>query len=255
MAKRKVTSFVFGSDLHGDLQHKKSAQAFLKFTEAFDPDVRIFGGDLWDFSSLRAGAKDTEDEKGRSLLDDFFQGEQFINRFFDTKKKKVFLAGNHDYKRVEGLLKLQDARLREYGERLIVDMNAVIKRRGVEFRPYDKRLGVYELGNLRMVHGYACGVYATRKHIQTYGNVIHGHTHHQAEFHEPDWDGHSGFGAGCLCQLDHGYNSTHLAALRQSHGWAYGIILPNGKPIVRLAYETDKEGEFIVSGDFTILAG
>ena len=251
----KAISFVFGSDLHGDLQHKSSTGAFLKFTEAFDPDVRIFGGDLWDFACLRSGAKDTEDEKGRSLDEDFLRGEEFINRFFNTKKKKVFLAGNHDYRRAEMLLKYQDARLRDFGERLIQDMDKVVKGKGVEFRPYDKRRGVYEIGDLRLIHGYACGVYATRKHVQSYGNVIHGHSHHVAHFSEPNYDGHQGWGAGCLCQIDHGYNSTHLATLRQAHGWAYGIILPNGKPIVNIAHETDKEGEFYVTEQFKTVAG
>lgn len=251
----KTTTFVAAGDLHGDLQHEPTVHALLKFTEEFDPDVRIFGGDLWDFAALRSGAKDTEDEKGRALDDDFLKGEQFIRRYFNTGKKKVFLAGNHDYKRAEMLLKYQDARLRDFGTRLIKDMDAIVKTKGVNFYPYDKRLGVHQIGNLRFVHGYACGVYATRKHVQTYGNVVHFHTHHIAQFAEPNLDGSQGWGAGCLCQLDHGYNSTHLAALRQSHGWVYGIILPNGQPIVHTAYETDKEGEFYVTDKFKTVVG
>ena len=55
-----MKSFVFASDLHGDKQDYDAVGELLKFTEEFNPDVRIFGGDLFDFSPLMRSADTAE---------------------------------------------------------------------------------------------------------------------------------------------------------------------------------------------------
>jgi hypothetical protein len=51
---------------------------------------------------------------------------------------------------------------------------------------------------------------------------------------------------GCLCQLDFSYNRTHVGSLRQAHGWAYGVLLPNGN---YHAFQAEVIGNEIVVAD------
>lgn len=247
----KPKTFVAAGDLHGSLQDKATVKAFLNFVRDFKPDVRIFGGDLWDFACLRSGARDTQDELGQSLDDDYAAGEAFIREYFHGKGEKIFLMGNHDV-RPHRMLKALSAVTRDYAKRLIEDMDGILKSLGATVYPYHKRQGVAQVGNLRFVHGYASGLYTTRKHAQAYCTVIHFHTHHVDYWKEPSLDDVQSWCPGCLCQLDHDYNSTHMNTLRQQNGWAYGAIFDNGdSPIVNTA--TKKQGGFYVPQGFKLV--
>lgn len=246
MAKPKT--FAAAGDLHGSLQDKETVSALLKFNEEFKPDVRVWGGDLWDFACLRSGAKDTQDELGQSLDEDYAAGEDFIRRFFRGKGEKIFLMGNHD-SRPYRMLKAMSAQTRDYARRLIEDMEQIVTGLGATIYPYDKRRGVAQVGNLRFVHGYASGLYTTRKHAQAYCTVMHFHTHHVDYWKEPSLDDVQAWAPGCLCRLDHDYNSTHMNTLRQQNGWAYGAVFDNGdSPVVNIA--TKKKGGFYAPKGF-----
>ena len=71
-----MKSFVFASDLHGDMQDPDAVAGLYKFTEEFKPDVRIFGGDLFDFSPLMRGADVAE--KNASMEADVEAGMEFL---------------------------------------------------------------------------------------------------------------------------------------------------------------------------------
>ena len=239
MAKPKT--FVAAGDLHGNLQDKDTVKAFLKFTREYNPDVRIFGGDLWDFACLRSGAKDSQDELGQSLDEDYAAGEKFIREYFHgSRGRKIFLMGNHDA-RPKRLLRAMDARLRDYGARMLEDMQGILKSLGAEVYDYNKRKGVAQVENMRFIHGYSSGLYSTRKAAQAYCTVMHFHTHHIDYFREPSLDNVEAWCPGGLCQLDHDYNSTHMNTLRQQNGWAYGMIFDNGQPpIVNIARKNEQ---------------
>ena len=85
-----MKSFVYASDLHGDKQCHDSVEQLLKFTKEFNPDVRIFGGDLFDFSPLMKNADPAE--KNASMEADVWAGMEFLNKF----QPHHFLLGNHD---------------------------------------------------------------------------------------------------------------------------------------------------------------
>ena len=88
--KSRLTKWVFSSDLHGDKQDADSVNAFLKFVKKYKPDVKIFGGDLFDFRAIRRGA--TAEEKADSMALDIELGLKFLGQY----KPNVFLRGNHD---------------------------------------------------------------------------------------------------------------------------------------------------------------
>jgi predicted phosphodiesterase len=251
MGKHKT--FVVASDLHGDLQDEPTVKAFKRFVEAFNPDIRIFAGDLWDFACLRSGARDTDDEAGRSLVDDWTSGEDFITWYFNGGRERAFLGGNHDDKRIAQLQRSIDAKMRDYGNLLRKDYDHLFRSLRATVLPYCKRLGVYQLGDFRVLHGYAAGIYAARKHAQSYGNCIFGHTHAKGTFSNETLETTVAINCGCLTQLDHDYNSTHLTTLRQQHSWAYGIVTPSGTTIVNLAHEIE-EGQFWVSESFKAIS-
>ena len=81
-----MKSFVFASDLHGDKQNHEAVEALLKFTKEFNPDVRIFGGDLFDFSPLMRSADAAE--KNASMEADVESGMEF---FAEVRAKLFFI--------------------------------------------------------------------------------------------------------------------------------------------------------------------
>ena len=85
-----MKSFVYASDLHGDKQDYEATHELLNFVEDFKPDIKIFGGDLFDFSPLMRNADAAE--KNASMESDVEAGMEFLNKF----EPDHFLLGNHD---------------------------------------------------------------------------------------------------------------------------------------------------------------
>jgi hypothetical protein len=214
--------FAFCADIHGDRQDGRAVAVFQEFLGAFKPKFRILGGDLWDFCSLRAAAG--EDEKRHSLLQDFASGMEFLEDF----RPQVFLRGNHDERlwdavQRDGLRKsgpiadLATEKIREF-ERLAGKLK-------IRVLPYDKRRGVWKRGGLTFCHGFAEGHGGVEAMGRIYGNCVFGHGHAIDVAAEPGSDGsRTARMVGCLCRLDMVYNRTHLRALRQAHGFAYGAF-------------------------------
>ena len=55
-----LKKFLFASDLHGDLQESEAVDALFDFTKQWKPDIRVFGGDLFDLRPLRKNASKEE---------------------------------------------------------------------------------------------------------------------------------------------------------------------------------------------------
>ena len=49
-----------GFDVHGDQQDKKACEVFFKFAKDWKPEIRVMGGDLFDFRPLRKKASEDE---------------------------------------------------------------------------------------------------------------------------------------------------------------------------------------------------
>lgn len=209
--------FVFASDIHGDKQDKTANVALFRFLEHWKPEIRVCGGDLWNFAALRKGAD--EEEKRESLIDDYGAGCNWIEKFQPTH----FLRGNHD-ERAWDWSKLDKGICSDLARLWVKEIEADIKKRRCQMFPYDKRAGVLRIGHLKMIHGYACGVNAARKHAWTYGSCLFGHIHAIDHVTLERTEKTMARAVGCLCVLDQEYNRAHMASLRHAHGWAYGVI-------------------------------
>ncbi len=78
----------------GGLLDKRATDACLAFTRDFRPEIRVIAGDLWDFAAIRKGA--SEDERAKSMRDDFASGAAFARNFFKGGKENHLMLGNHD---------------------------------------------------------------------------------------------------------------------------------------------------------------
>lgn len=209
--------FVFATDIHGDRQHKPTVDALLRFCDLWKPQVRVCGGDLFDFRPMRRGA--SEDEKAEGFTADFNAGMKFLKLF----KPDVYLRGNH-CERPWDIAAGRPGVVRDLMQEFVGKIEREVKAMRCRMLPYHKREGVYQLGHLKMLHGYACGINAARKHAWTYSNCLFGHTHSidHVTLERPERT--MARNVGCLCELDMDYNRAHIASLRHSHGWAYGVV-------------------------------
>lgn len=223
----KPKRFVAVADTHGDMIDPQTEEAIYAFCADFKPTVRIHMGDAFDFRCLRRKA--TDEERAEGLEADWEAGERLLRRFFGGGTENYFLRGNHDER-----LWIQEQSLsglaREYAQAGIKRIGTLLRKAKVrKMLPYDSRLGVLKLGNLKMVHGYAAGVGAAAKMARAYGNVIFGHVHTiEVAAVDSDDGPKEARCIGACCQLDMPYNAHKLGKLRHANGFAYGYLFDNG---------------------------
>lgn len=240
------TKFVVGFDVHGDQVDKHASESFFKFIGLWKPKLRIFGGDLWDFRPLRKKASD--EEKRESMRNDFDCGMEWIKRF----KPHFFVRGNHD-ERIYELAESEDGVRGDYASQGVGVIEATLKKMGCKMLPYHKREGVLRIGNhLKIVHGFASGIYASRVHALVYGSVLFGHTHAVDEHAIAGLERRVARNCGCLCKLDMDYNARQMNTLKQSHGWAYGVI--NDRTSAYHVFQAEEVGgKFVIPSDIVEL--
>lgn len=209
--------FLAGFDLHGQHQEEEVVEKFFDFSELWKPQIRIAGGDIWDFSPIRTKAN--EAEKRQSMEEDYDAGMDFIRRWRPT----VFLRGNHDER-------LWDAKLNGVGPlkdlatAWVDNIETLLAKIKCQMFPWHKRLGIYQMGQLCVIHGFFVGETACKRHAIVYGSCLHGHTHSVDSASVAGLQKREARAAGCLCELDFDYNRGQPLSLRQGHGWAYGIV-------------------------------
>ncbi len=241
--------FVVASDSHGDQIDPATESALLSFVQDFKPQVRIHAGDVFDFRNLRRGASD--DEKAHSLEDDWRMGSDFMRRFFDGGKENHFLRGNHD-ERLWNFAHSATGLLRDYAHDGIARVEKLVAKSRAKMLPYDSRLGVLKLGALKVIHGYAAGIGAARKHAIVYRNVLFGHTHNcDVAGAESDEGVSEARGIGACCRLDMPYNAHQTGKLRHQNAFCYGLLFEDGTYQINQAKKID--GRFYVASDFRAL--
>jgi len=208
--------FIFGSDLHGDMQDKKTVKVLCEVTKDFKPHYRIFGGDLMDLRPLRRGAD--QEERAEGLAQDWRAGIQFLNKW----KPNKILLGNHD-KRIYDLSESNRGIETEYAYKGVKELEKAFRAIRADWLPYHKK-SVLKIGNLSFVHGFFHGMNATRQHAGVYGNCIFGHIHAVDSYSAPSIERKIAMSAGCMCSLDMHYNSHMPNSLRHSHGFIMGAI-------------------------------
>ena len=238
--------FVVAADSHGDQVDPATESALLSFVHDFKPQIRIHAGDVFDFRNLRRGASD--DEKAHSLEDDWRMGSDFMRRFFDGGKENHFLRGNHD-ERLWHFAHSATGLLRDYAHDGIARVEKLVKQSRAKMLPYDSRLGVFRLGDTNVIHGYAAGIGAARKHALVYGRSIFGHTHNCDVAVAESCDGATeARGIGACCKLDMAYNQHQMGKLRHQNAFCYGLLFENGTTQINQAKKID--GRFYVASDF-----
>jgi len=225
--------FLFASDLHGDLLDGEAVDALYDFTKEWKPHIKVFGGDLFDFRPLRKNA--SKEERAETIQHDIGAGLKFL----DNWKPNVWLRGNHDERLWEFAGK--DGIEGEFAQHGVTDIESKCKAKKIQMLPYCKRKGIYNLGKLKMLHGYFHGVNAARQHGLVYGSCLFGHIHSIDVASIPNLDRVQARAVGCLCSLDHPYNARLASTLRHAHGWAYGVV--NNKTGDHKTWQMEKVGE------------
>ena len=220
------TRFVFASDSHGDMADPEALAALWEFCKDYKPSVRIAGGDHFDFRALRRGVGTSDAESGESLKADLEAGMDFLKRFRST----VYLWGNHEHRLDNLIASSSSALVRDYCQDIKDTINRTARSAGAKtILPYHADLGVYRLGKMAFVHGYAHGENATVKQGLHYavhgGGLVHGHTHTLASIALTQHGSGNAFSAGCLCQKEAmGYASHRLATARWGSGFVAGWV-------------------------------
>lgn len=238
--------FMAAWDIHGDQQDEKAVEVFFKFADIWKPDIRVCGGDLFDFRPLRKGAGD--DEKRESVRADINAGKKWLERF----KATHYLRGNH-CERLWDLSRNGSGIAADFAQEGVGEVEALLDALDCQMLPYDKRQGVLRLGHLKIIHGFACGVYSARQTALVYGSTLFGHIHCIDEHSIPGLERRVARACGCLCKLNMDYSSRQPNTLRQAHGFAYGVINDEtGDFWVWQGEEID--GKWMLPSDFTELS-
>lgn len=209
----RIERWVAAFDVHGDEQCPATVAAFKAFCASFKPDVRIAGGDMFDFRWLRKSASD--EEKSTDVRNDLEMGLDFCRWFRPT----AFLWGNHDHRIVRELDATEGIRRSNAAAWIGAIEDATPK---AKHYPWCKQRGVMRYADYAFVHGYCHGVGACRKSALTYGNVIMGHVHRRDMASVEGIPTRYGHSSGCLCKLDMDYTRGNMGTLAHSNGWVYG---------------------------------
>lgn len=224
--------WVFGTDLHGDMQDKPTVKAFLSFVADFKPHHKIFGGDLVDIRPLRAGA--SPEEKSESMKPDIEAGHTFLRAF----KPHIWIKGNHE-DRLDATVGGLDGVASDHASELLQTFLEASRAQRTRILPYDRTKGVYKYGNYRFIHGMTCGPSAAKQAASTYGNVIMGHVHQHQAVRLAALDEVYGYSSAALCKTRMSYNKRILSSFAHSNGWMYGYKTSSGKLIVLQAKQID----------------
>jgi len=225
----KPIKFVAAGDSHGDLAdwgHSKggAVDALFEYIKDFKPDVRIALGDHYDFRSLRVGAGNKE--QAESLQIDIESGNRFIQKF----KPHIWLWGNHEH-RLENTIAMASKETDRLGaEAIKTQIISNARKAGCRtILPYDAHRGVYRLGPMAFIHGYAHGSNAVRQqgnHYASYGGgVVMGHIHRLEQVNLQKHGGGAAYSAGWLgVKESMSYASGRLASSMWGSGFAAGWV-------------------------------
>jgi hypothetical protein len=236
-----LKTFVAAFDIHGDKQDKGANKVLFDFIGDFKPDIRICGGDVWDFRPLRQGA--SNDDLHDSMGKDYDAGMTWLKKF----KPHYFLLGNHD-DRLWHLSHGKKGDVSFFAGRSVKEVEKEMADMSCQILPYAKR-SVLRLGHLKLLHGFWYGVNAARQHANCYGACLFGHIHTISEAPVAGLERRVARSVGCLCDLNMEFQKSKPATLVHAHGFAYGYI--NEKTGSYTAMQAENvDGTWVISSDF-----
>ena len=221
------------SDVHFPFHDPRAVNILYQINEDLKPDTLVCHGDvadMWQLSThrppmetkLRADQIDIQETLDMTS-EHLAQMEAIANPTW-----KIFMMGNHEDRWNRMLTKIQTdqkyrqlLRIPKIAEVMSLDYLIGLTEKGWHFDDYlegDRQL-LHE--RLLVIHGYAATIWASRKHLQSYGtNVMFGHSHRIQNFTKTDLNGSiSSWNIGCLCDL-----RPHW---RQRPNWQQGFAVVN----------------------------
>lgn len=216
------TKFIFASDSHGEMADHQALEELYDFTSKFKPDIKVFGGDGFDFKSLRKGVSGKE-ESG-SLSDDITEGLKFIKKW----KPNIWHDGNHEHRLKRLKHDTNSGVIADHCEHLDKTISQTLKDNGCKKRlPYHYEKGLWTMGPIRTCHGYTVSDRAVAQHATHFGEsggaVLIGHLHRIEQVNAKKHLGVVGFCGGCLCRIeDMEYSETRLNTSTHGKGFIYG---------------------------------
>ena len=208
--------WVIAYDTHGDMIDKSVESDFFQFVDDFQPDLRIHGGDAFDFRPIRSGVD--QNEKMESMKVDVEAGLEFMNRL----KPDVWLMGNHDDRLHRTMEHAADGIARQHAHDIWDGICKALP--NTQTLPYGAgNDSIYHIGDLSVLHGSQTGMYVSKQVAEhAASSAIMGHVHSSAMFPLANAKGHVGYTSGCMCNLKMQYARQWRSALKWNHGWAYG---------------------------------
>jgi predicted phosphodiesterase len=208
---------------HGPHIDRKAFNAILRFKRDFKPRHVIHLGDFVDAAALRSGAKGTGDEV-KPLGLDMNAGLMQLKELEPT----VILCGNHEA-RIWRLAEHHNAIISECAGGLKAQVQRTAKELHATILPYDGIHQEWRLHGWRFMHGVFFSENATRDHAESYGNVVHAHTHRPGVSKGRRSDNPTGYCVGTLTKIRNmDYANTRRATLSWGQGFIWGEIGPRG---------------------------
>lgn len=238
--------FIAVFDNHGDRCDHQAVEKMFEFKEQYwKPHITIHGGDNFDFRAIRKKA--SEEERRDSMLEDFNQGMNFLNRL----KPTFYLRGNH-CERLWDLASSDSGVISDFAFKGTQEIEQAMDKIKCHMFPYDRRKGVLRLGHLKILHGYLAGISAARRTAQIYGSCLIGHGHAIQQASIEGLEQRTGIMCGCLADLNMDYVRASTGSLMWQHGFAFGILNEKtGAYYVWIARKID--GKWILPTDYVTL--
>lgn len=252
----KPIRFVAAGDVHGDHADPEALEALYAFCDDYKPDVRVCLGDVFDFRSLRRGVGAADAESAESLKADIEAGMDFLRRFL--RPGSVYLWGNHEHRLDHMIATSGSAIYRDYCQDIKDAINRTARQAGAKtILPYHAEKGVYRLGPVAFVHGYAHGATAVHDQAKHYadrgGALICGHIHRLEQVNTQKHGGGAGFSAGCLCVKEAmAYAAGRLGTSRWGSGFAAGWIDGNEYKVWLVHKISSKPAKWIWQTDLKV---
>lgn len=201
---------------HGAQLPPENEAAILRFSKAFKPHTRVHLGDFIDLGAFRSGASDNE--VSEKVEPDCEAGLSFLEKI---KATHIF-CGNHEH-RVFRELNSKNAVRSFAASKVVGAIKDTANKLGAILVPYNGIWQGIEFGDYRAMHGVMYSENATRDHAESYGNVVHAHTHRAAVAKGRRADNPTGFCVGTLADVPcMDYANTRRSTLSWSSGFVWG---------------------------------
>jgi len=211
--------FLVCADNHGHLVNKQAVKKFKAFKEDFKPHHTIHLGDLFDLTSIRKGASESDRQLG--IAEDFQAGLEFLDLGFN-----YLTLGNHDARLWEHAEDSQTGVMRESCQTLVKHAESAFRERRIKYVHYNvnQYLQLPE-GGPKFLHGFLAGQNPAKAHFDRFGPCLVGHCHSPDTYTAKHISGGQAHVLGCMANIESmTYAERYPNRLGWRTGWGFGII-------------------------------